>query len=100
MATLESEFQKKLINRLKKMFPDCVVMKQDANYRQGIPDLLVLYENKWACLECKRSASAHKQPNQEYWVNKLNNMSFSRFICPENMEEVLHDLEEAFRTSR
>ena len=70
--------------------------KLDANYIQGFPDLLILYKNKWAVLECKRSKSATKQPNQEYYVDELNGMSFSRFIYPENKEEVLYDLQQSF----
>lgn len=93
---LESNFQGGLIKDLKKRFPGCVITKLDANYIQGFPDLLVLYKNKWAILECKRSKSAVKQPNQEYYVDKLNDMSFSRFIYPENKEEVLYDLQQSF----
>ncbi|MBQ8237912.1 MAG: hypothetical protein IJZ39_07190 [Oscillospiraceae bacterium] len=92
----ESDFQAKLIKELKKMFPGCIVMKNDAGYIQGIPDLLILYKNKWASLECKKSAKAKKRPNQEYYVAMMNEMSFSRFICPENKEEVLHDLQRSF----
>lgn len=73
-------------------------MKNDASYIQGIPDLIVLYKNKWATLECKRSATASKRPNQEYYVERMDEMSFSRFICPENKEEVLDDLERAFES--
>ena len=93
---LESEFQNKLIQELKKMFKGCIVTKLDSSHIQGIPDLLILYNNKWATLECKKSVRAKKQPNQEYYVGRMNEMSFSRFICPENKEEVLHDLQQAF----
>lgn len=92
----EAKFQSDLIKDIKKRFPGCIVMKNDSSYIQGIPDLLVLYSNKWASLECKRSAKASHQPNQDYFVNKMNDMSFSRFICPENKEEVINDLEQAF----
>lgn len=95
---LENKFQAKLIKELKEQFPGCIVMKNDSSYIQGIPDLLVLYNDKWASLECKKNASARKQPNQEYYVGRMNEMSFSRFICPENQEEVLNDLQQAFRS--
>ena len=97
---LENKFQSNLIKEIKEMFPGCIVMKNDSSYIQGIPDLLVLYNNKWASLECKKSANARKQPNQEYYVGKMNEMSFSRFICPENKEEVLHDLQSTLQSRR
>ena len=81
-SRLESGFQDKLREELKERFPGCMVFKMDQ--RQGIPDLLILHEDKWASLECKRSANAKKQPNQEYYVGRMNEMSFSQFICPEN----------------
>lgn len=89
---LENVFQAKLIRELKEMFPGCIVMKNDASYVQGVPDLLVLYNKKWASLEVKKSASASRQPNQEYYVDRMNEMSFSRFIYPENRDEVLYEL--------
>ena len=95
---LESKFQSGLIKELKEKFPGCIVLKNDADYKQGIPDLLVLYENKWAALECKKSTSAKHQPNQDYYVGKMNEMSFASFICPENKKEVLHELELAFES--
>lgn len=88
----ESKFQSNLKKELKNMFPGCIVTKLDSGDIQGIPDLLILYKNKWATLENKRTAKAHRQPNQEYYVNKMNDMSFSKFIYPENKEEVLTDL--------
>lgn len=93
---LENKFQAKLIKELKETFNGCIVMKNDSSYIQGIPDLLVLYKDKWATLEVKKDANAKKQPNQEYYVGVMDQMSFSRFICPENKEEVMRDLRHAF----
>lgn len=92
---LESGFQDRVIEKLKKLFPGCMVFKMDQI--QGIPDLLILYGSKWASLECKRSANAKRRPNQEYYVGMMNEMSFSRFIFPENKEEVLRELQQALK---
>ena len=89
-------FHANLIKELKTMFPGCIVLKNDPDYIQGVPDLLILHKNKWASLECKKSANAKKQPNQEYYVGLMNEMSFSKFIFPENKEEVLNELRETF----
>lgn len=94
----ESKFQADLKKELKQRFPGCIVTKLDSGDIQGIPDLLVLYKDKWATLENKRSATASKRPNQEYYVNKMNDMSFSRFIFPENKDEVLSELERKFNS--
>lgn len=94
-SRLESGFQDKLIKELKELFPGCMVFKMDQI--QGIPDLLILYNKCWAMLECKRGAGAKKQPNQEYYVDLLNKMSFSRFIHKENKEEVLRELQRSFQ---
>ena len=93
----ESQFQARLIQKLKAMFPGCIVLKNDANYIQGFPDLTLLWKERWALLECKRTSEAHKQPNQQYYIDRGNELSFARFISPENEEEVLHDLQQAFR---
>lgn len=98
MAEKESKFQANLIKELKAKYPECVVMKNDATYIQGIPDLLILYNDKWAALECKKSKTAHKQPNQEYYVNKMNSMSFAKFINPENKEDILDELSQTFES--
>ncbi len=94
----ENKFQSDLKKEIKKRFPGCIVTKLDSSDIQGIPDLLVLYKNKWAALEVKKDASASKRPNQEYYVARMNEMSFSKFIFPENKEDVLNELQQAFDT--
>lgn len=94
----ESKFQADLKKELKQRFPGCIVTKLDSGDIQGIPDLLVLYKNKWASLEVKKSETASKRPNQNYYVEKMNEMSFSRFIFPENKEEVLNELHKTFES--
>lgn len=94
---LERNFQASLIRELKKRFSGCIVTKLDSSHIQGIPDLLILWGKHWAALEVKKSACAHHQPNQDYYVGLMDSMSFSRFIFPENKEEVLNELEQAFR---
>ena len=98
MPVLENQFQKKLMDEIREMFPGCIIIKNNAGYIQGFPDWTILYKNKWAVLETKRSKNAHKQPNQEYYVERLNSMSFSRIICPENKKEVLGELRKAFES--
>lgn len=98
MGLRENKFQSDLKKDLKNRYPGCIVTKLDPNDIQGISDLLILHKDKWATLECKKSAKAPKQPNQEYYVNKMNDMSYSNFIFPENKEEVLNDLDKLFKT--
>ena len=97
---LESKFKTELIRELKMIFPGCLVVHMDAAERQGLPDLLILYKNKWAALEGKKNGTASIRPNQEYYVDKMNEMSFAAFIFPENKEEVLDALQRAFGTRR
>lgn len=92
----ESSFQANLIKELKVRFPNSVVLKNDANYIQGFPDLLVLHNDKWAALECKRNEDSPKQPNQEYYIQKLKGMSYASFISPENKEHILDELQRSF----
>lgn len=97
MSAKESAFQGRLIKELQERFPGCVVMKNDSGYRQGIPDLTVLHGKRWAALECKRGQNESHQPNQDYYVDKLDGMGFARFIFPENREKVLGELDEWFK---
>ena len=96
----ESKFQSDLITELEELFPGCVVLKNDANYIQGFPDLTIFYEEKWAVLECKRNIKSPYQPNQQYYLEILNDMSFAQMICPENREAVLYELQQAFQFRR
>lgn len=88
----ESAFQANLKKEIKTRLKGCIIMKTDSSQYQGIPDLLILYKNKWAMLECKKDPKASKRPNQSYYISKIDNMSFARFINPENKEEVLNEL--------
>ena len=95
---LERDFQRELIKDLEKRFPGSIVTKLDSSHIQGIPDLLILYKDRWATLECKRNKKASRQPNPKLYVNKMNDMSFSRFIYPENREEGLGELQQALKS--
>ena len=92
----ERDFQQRLIAEIKMRFDGCMVLKTDSNYIQGLPDLLLLWNDKWAALECKRSIDSPHRPNQDHYISKLNGMSFAAFVSPENMEVVLDDIQSAF----
>jgi hypothetical protein len=96
----ESQYQNKLIKKLNELFPGCVIVKNDPRHIQGIPDILILFDDHWAGLEIKISPTASVQANQEYYVNRLNGMSFASFINPDNEEDVLSDLQHAFGIER
>ena len=100
MSKLERDFQSRLIKELKQMFKGCIIMKNDSSYIQGIPDLLILYRDKWAALEVKKSATASHRPNQEYYVELMDEMSYASFIYPENKEEVLYELQQTLFSRR
>lgn len=93
---LENKFQAKLIKEIKDAFPGCVVMKNDSSYIQGIPDLIVLNNDRWGALEVKKNANAKHQPNQDFYVDKMSGMSFARFVYPENKDEVMNELRKHF----
>lgn len=95
---LESKFQSNLIKELYLILPGCLVFKMDPNYIQGVPDLLILYKGKWAALECKKSGDASHRPNQDYYINLMNEMSFASFIYPKNKEKVLDGLQQSLRS--
>lgn len=101
MSKLESKFQKDFIDEAKVRYPGCIALKNDSSYIQGFPDWTLLYKDKWAVLEMKRERGARKQPNQEYYVDKLNaSGGFSRFVYPENRDEVFEELDILFKQKR
>lgn len=96
MSVRENKYQSELIKKISTLFPQAMVLKNDPNYIQGVPDLLVLCDERWAMLEVKASAKASRRPNQEYYIEKLEYMGFARFVYPENEEEVIRDLNQYF----
>jgi hypothetical protein len=96
----EAQYQAKIIKKLERMFPGCIIHKMDTAYRQGIPDLIILWKEFWATLEVKDSPMSPKQANQDYYIEKLNDMSFAAYIYPECEEEVLNALQQAFKSPR
>ena len=96
----ESDFQHDTIEEIEARLPGCFVLKNDSRYCQGVPDFLILYKDRWATLEFKKSKRARVRPNQPYYVELMNDMSFSAFIFPENKEEVLDDLERSLKRHR
>ena len=97
---LENKFKTDLVREIKHLLPGCIVIHPDPNEIQGFPDLLILYEDRWAALEGKKSAVSSHRPNQDYYVELLNRMSFASFIYPENREEVLNELQQALQSGR
>lgn len=99
-SKLERDYQAGLIKRLNELFPGCVIVKNDSGYQQGILDLTIFYRDRYALLEVKAHENSREQPNQRYFVEKFNEMSFAAFIYPENEDEVLDELQRAFRSRR
>jgi hypothetical protein len=96
----EAKFQADLVKQLRHIFPGCIILKNDPEYLQGVPDLLILWRNRWAALEVKRSIESPEQPNQRYYIDLMDEMSFAAFISPETEEDVLYDLQQAFGSRR
>ena len=96
----ESKFQSDLITAIELMIPNAVVMKNDPNYRQGFPDLVVYHEDRFVLLECKRNKGAPEQPNQRYWIDWFGQFTYTAFVYPENKSEVLHAVQQALRPHR
>ncbi|MET0786317.1 MAG: hypothetical protein ABWY25_06385 [Paenisporosarcina sp.] len=96
----ESRYQWKLIQKLRELFPGCMILKNDPAYMQGVPDIIILFNDRWAMLEIKISEDANFQANQVYYINLLNEMSYAAFVNPENEEDVLYDLQLTFGVIR
>lgn len=92
MGRTENIYQRSLIKRLKEEIPGCIILKNDPNYIQGIPDLLLLVGDRWFALEVKRSADAPHRPNQDYYIDRMNEMSAAYYVYPENEDEVINEI--------
>ena len=94
---LESQYQAKLIAKIKKLFPGCVVLKNDSGYMQGIPDWSIFYRDRWAMLEIKRKrprpGSDDFEPNQEWYIEEFDKMSYCACVYPENERKVLREIQ-------
>lgn len=97
---LESKFKKDFLKEVDDIFPSCVILKNDPTFMPGVPDTIILWNDRWAMLEFKNAKGAAKQPNQSYYVELLNAMSFAAFVYPENRNEVLDALQESFGAGR
>jgi hypothetical protein len=89
----EAQYQAKLVRKIRGLLPDCIILKNDSGYMPGVPDILILFNDRWAMLEIKIAMDVHKQPNQDYYVELLNEMSFASFINPQIEEDVLNALQ-------
>lgn len=96
----ETKYQRDVVNKIRTLFPGCVALRTDPTQLQGIPDVLVLYKDRWAMLEFKKSANEPTRPNQEYRVEEFRQMSYASFIFPENEERVLRELQQALGSRR
>lgn len=96
----ESKYQSDLIKKIKLLLPGCFVQKNDSSYTQGVPDLLILYGDRWAMLEVKARPDAAVQPNQEFYVEQFGAMSYASFIDSSTEERVLDELQRALRSGR
>jgi len=99
---LESEYQKEFLNKVRALLPNtnykqCIIIKNDSGYLQGIPDWTIFYGERWATLEIKRTKHAHRQPNQLYYIELMGNMGYSSFVYPENEQQVLEELINHFK---
>lgn len=93
----ESKVQKRIIDKIKTVLPDSLVLKNDASYIQGIADLSIIWEGRAALLEVKREEDSSRRPNQEYYLELQNSQyGFGRFISKDNEDEVLNELFEYF----
>lgn len=96
----ENVYQGELIKRIKSLIPGSFILKNDPDYIQGIPDLLILYKDKWAILEVKRSKNESHRPNQDYYIDMFGEWSYAAFIYPENEDVILGELQRALEPGR
>lgn len=99
MRMNEAQYHNRLINKIRDLLPGCIILRNDPRFMQGVPDIIILFRDKWAMLEIKIADKAGVRPNQQYYIDLLNEMSFASFINPENEGMVLDDLQQSFGVS-
>ncbi len=92
---LENLFKKYVKKRIIDRFPNL-----DLDFitptNRSMPDMIIIAPIVWAALEFKRSEGASLRPNQDYHIMRLNEKGYATFVFPENVEEVLDELEILF----
>lgn len=91
-------YKRKFMDKLEELYPGCYLLLLDPSHKQGVPDVLMLWNGMWAAFEVKASKNAKRQPNQPWHVARMNEMSYAAFVYPENEEAVLHELQEVFQS--
>ena len=90
---MEAKTQERLIKYLKRKGCYVIKLKPGLGTPVGAPDVLALREGFWAALEVKGSLKARWRPLQKETLQKLEEWSFARMVCPENYDEVIAELE-------
>lgn len=92
---MERNFQAVILNRIRNRIPGIIISKGDD--AQGHPDWSFYYCGKTAFLEFKDSANSPFQPNQEFYIQYINDTGgFARVIYPENEREVMNEFYKFF----
>lgn len=89
---MEAKLKQKLKKWLKSKGCFVVTMQAGPGVPLGTPDIFFCYEGFYGFLEVKASQKAKYQPYQKEQIEKLNEWSWCRVICPENYEEVCKEL--------
>jgi len=92
---LESRFKRKTLKRISERLSGINLDFIHPN-RRSQPDVIILGPKVWAALEFKKEKNSNKQPNQVFYVSRMNEQSYARFVHPGNVEGVLDELEQLF----
>lgn len=90
---MESKLQSDIIKRLHGR--GCWVMKTRPGMGtpSGTADIFFCKEGFYGWLEVKSSSRAAFRPGQESFIEKMADWSWAKIVYPENIEEVLAELE-------
>lgn len=79
---IESNFQADLKKEIETLFPGAVIMKNDPNDIQGIPDLTVIWRDHWAWLECKTRNKCSQTVEPRFLYSVCTPLFFRGFYLP------------------